>query len=137
MGKYDDIIDHPHHVSTVHPPMSLLDRAAQFSPFAALTGYDDAVRETARHVDRKIELDEDQKSAVDAALREAAGRTATVVYFVPDERKAGGRYETVTDAVRKVDAYTATLVMEHIRVRFDDIYSVELESSDGTPCIAH
>lgn len=128
MGKYDDIIDHPHHVSAVHPPMSLLDRAAQFSPFAALTGYDAAVRETARHVEQKIELDEEQKNAVGEALREASGRTATVVYFVPDERKSGGRYETVTDVVRKVDAYAATLVMEHIRVRFDDIYSVEIEA---------
>lgn len=128
MGKYDDIIDHPHHVSAVHPPMSLLDRAAQFSPFAALTGYDAAVRETARHVEQKIELDEEQKNAVGEALREASGRTATVVYFVPDERKSGGRYETVTDVVRKVDAYAAMLVMEHIRVRFDDIYSVEIES---------
>ena len=127
MGKYDDIIDHPHHVSAVHPPMSLQDRAAQFSPFAALTGYDAAVRETARHVDRKVELDEEQKNAIDAALREASGRTATVVYFVPDDRKSGGRYETVTDVVRKVDAYTATLVTDHLRVSFDDIYSVELE----------
>lgn len=129
MGKYDDIIDHPHHVSAVHPPMSLLDRAAQFSPFAALTGYDAAVRETARHVDRKLELDEEQKAAIDAVLRQASGRTVTLVHFVPDDRKSGGRYETVTDVVRKVDVYAATLVTEHIRVRFDDIYSLEIEPS--------
>ena len=127
MGKYDDIIDHPHHVSTVHPPMPLLDRAAQFSPFAALTGYDAAVRETARCVDKKLELDEEQKAAIDAVLRQAAGKTVTVVYYVPDGRKPGGRYETDTDVVKKVDAYGSALVTEHLRVSFDDIYSVEIE----------
>ena len=127
MGKYDDIIHLPHHVSKVHPPMPLADRAAQFSPFAALTGYDDAVRETARTVDQRIELDEEQLAAIDAALRQAPGRRARVTRFVHDERKTGGAYAEERGLVRKVDSYAGVLDLDGVPIPFDDIYSIELE----------
>ncbi len=76
MGNYDDIIHLPHHVSTKHPRMSALDRAAQFSPFAALTGHDSAIKETARLTDIKLELDEDKKEELDSCLQMLREQTA-------------------------------------------------------------
>ena len=95
MGNYDDIIDLPHHVSETHPPMSRADRAAQFSPFAALTGYDAAVRETARMTERRIELDEGVKAELNARLNCILEHLSehpqvSITYFMPDEKKSGG-----------------------------------------------
>ena len=99
-GKYDDIIHLPHHVSATRPRMPMLDRAAQFSPFVALTGYEAAVRETARLTDQRVELDESAKAELDRKLRlllSLPGQPeASITYFRPDERKEGGAYETVT-----------------------------------------
>ena len=116
MGKYDDIIDLPHHVSGTHPPMSRADRAAQFSPFAALTGYDAAVRETARVTERRIELDEGVKAELNARLNCILEHLSehpqvSLTYFVPDEKKSGGAYRTVTGAVRKLDSVAKTLTL--------------------------
>lgn len=107
-GKYEDIINLPHHVSKTHPQMPLYDRAAQFSPFAALTGYEDAIRETARLTDDWVQLSEDKKQELDEKLRQLIsekGRTepVTITFFQPDERKAGGSYRTVTGQIRKFD----------------------------------
>ena len=103
MGKYDAIIDHPHHVSKVHPQMSMINRAAQFSPFAALTGYDAAIEETARLTDRRIELTEAEEAEISNALgRLEKGDTAELTWFVPDKRKAGGRYVTERVAVKQL-----------------------------------
>ena len=96
MGKYDDIINLPHPVSKTHAPMPRAQRAAQFSPFAALTGYDDAVRETARLTEARVELDRDALDALDRALHALEERIAAdkvrpeaqIRYFIPDERKA-------------------------------------------------
>jgi len=101
MGKYDDIIDLPHHVSTTHPHMPMIDRAAQFMPFRALTGYEDAVQETARLTDEQVELTEDEKAVLDMRLQrladEIASRpTVTLTYFQPDRKKSGGTYVTAT-----------------------------------------
>ena len=114
---YDDIIDLPHHVSKTHPHMSNHDRAAQFSPFAALTGYDAAIRETQRLTEDKIELDEDEKMVLDAKmqiLREHLPEhpRIAVTYFKPDEKKTGGTYITVKGAVKKMDFYQRIMVME-------------------------
>ena len=114
MGNYDDIIDLPHHVSETHPPMSRADRAAQFSPFAALTGYDAAVRETARVTERRIELGEGVKAELNARLNCILEHLpehpqVSITYFVPDEKKSGGVYRTVTGAVRKLDGFAKTL----------------------------
>ena len=116
MGKYDDIIDLPHHVSETHPPMSRADRAAQFSPFAALTGYDAAVRETARVTERRIELDEGVKAELNARLNCILEHLSehpqvSLTYFVPDEKKSGGAYRTVTGTVRKLDSVAKTLTL--------------------------
>ncbi len=116
MGKYNDIIDLPHHVSETHPPMSRADRAAQFSPFAALTGYDAAVRETARVTERRIELDEGVKAELNARLNCILEHLSehpqvSLTYFVPDEKKSGGAYRTVTGAVRKLDSVAKNLTL--------------------------
>lgn len=116
MGNYDDIIDLPHHVSETHPPMSRADRAAQFSPFAALAGYDAAVRETARVTERRIELDEGVKAELNARLNCILEHLSehpqvSITYFVPDEKKSGGAYRTVTGAVRKLDSFAKTLTL--------------------------
>ena len=90
-NSYDDIINHPHHVSTQHPRMSMIDWAAQFSPFAALTGYGEVIKETARLTDRKPELSESEKAELDYKLRMACdypgeNPALTITYFVPDHR---------------------------------------------------
>ena len=105
MSKYDAIINLPHHVSSTHPQMSMINRAAQFSPFAALTGYDDAIVETSRLTDRRIELTEAEEDAISAALGKLErGDVVELTYFVPDKRKAGGRYVTEKVTVKQVVA---------------------------------
>ena len=129
--KYDDIINLPHHVSEKHPQMPMIDRAAQFSPFAALTGYDAAIVETARLTDRKRELSEDQKQVISKALYNLQRRiktspVVTVTFFQPDERKSGGAYRTVTGTAKKVDEYLGVLELTGGTViPFDDIWSLE------------
>ena len=114
--KYDDIRMLVHHRSRVHPPMSLWDRAAQFSPFAALSGHEDAIRETARLTTERAELSESRKEELNEQLvwlREHpdARERVTVTYFCPDAKKAGGAYVTVTGAVKKIDEYELTIIM--------------------------
>ena len=115
-GKYDDIIDLPHHVSYRHARMSRIDRAAQFSPFAALTGYEAAVQETARLTEGQKELDETALAVLNEKLRLLSEMRqdqpqVTVTYFRPDERKAGGAYVTVSGTVKTVDEYAHTVAM--------------------------
>ncbi len=127
MHRYDDMIHLPHHQSGTRPHMSLHDRAAQFSPFAALTGYDAAVEEAARLTEQKLELSEEEKAAIGAKLTEIKEHIkerpeVTVTYFVPDERKAGGTYVTVTGTVRRIDEFERVVVMQdQSRVGIDDI----------------
>ena len=114
---YADIIDLPHHVSRNHPPMSMHDRAAQFAPFAALTGYEAVVGETARLTAVKRELDAQEAEELNRQLADIIEHLSerpevTVEYFVPDERKAGGAYVTVTGRVRHVSLPEKVLVME-------------------------
>ena len=113
---YDDIIRLPHPDSPKHPRMSLYDRAAQFSPFAALTGHSAAIAETGRMTDQRMELDEYEMARVDAELQRLqellSGRpTASITYFVPDERKNGGSYQTVTGEVKRIDAVNGVIQM--------------------------
>lgn len=112
---YDDIINLPHPTSQKHPRMSLYDRAAQFSPFAALTGHDAAIKETARFTEKQTEQSEDIVSRLNEKLQiisDNPGTEITVTYFVPDERKMGGAYVSHTGIVKKIDDYEHTLVME-------------------------
>ena len=116
MTKYDDIINLPHHVSKEHPQMSIYMRAAQFAPFAALTGHESAIMETARITDSQIELDEEEKRVLDTKLnllREHINEQPqiSVTYFMPDERKSGGCYQTYTGRLRIIDDYEHKLVM--------------------------
>ena len=131
MGKYDDIIHLPHPVSGTHPPMPRAERAAQFSSFAALSGYEEAVAESARLTETRTELDRDALEELDKTIRalvaDAAERPEAVIrYFIPDEKKAGGRYETVRGRVKKIDEYAALLVLaEGIKIPLGDVVSIE------------
>lgn len=136
-SEYDDIIDLAHHVSATRPHMTMRDRAAQFSPFAALTGYGDAVRETARLTDGRIELDESKKTALGFRLRSVAENLARrprveLTYFLPDGRKAGGAYVMVSGEVKTVDETQRAVVMcDGTRVPIDEIIDVEGELFSG------
>ena len=129
--KYDDIINMPHHVSTTHPQMPLHDRAAQFSPFAALTGHEDAIKEAARLTDEWMEPDDDRKSELNGKLQELLARIGekppvTVTYFIPDEQKAGGTYVTVTGKLKKINEYDRMLVLEDgLTIACDRICDIE------------
>ena len=134
---YEDIINLPHHVSKTRPQMSMLDRAAQFSPFAALTGYDAAIKETGRLTDEKIELDEDRKAALDmkqAYLIEMIDEQPeiTIIYFLPDARKAGGAYVTVTGNLKRFDEYERLLILTNgKKIPMDDIADIESDLFKG------
>ena len=115
---YADIIDHPHWQSPTRPHMSLYDRAAQFSPFAALTGYDDMVNEEARTVVHKIELEESEMirlsrklSLIKDSLMKGNVPHVSITYFIPDPLKSGGRYETEVVQIRKVDSVNKKVVL--------------------------
>ena len=127
---YDDIINLPHHTSERHPRMPMSSRAAQFSPFAALTGYGDVIDETARLTGRKIPLEDEQKQEIDQKLDilRTVIKTrpeATFRYFVADEKKEGGTYIIVTGNVRRIDDIERlVLLADGKRIPVEDIYSV-------------
>ena len=129
-NRYDEIINLPHHVSKTRPQMSLSDRAAQFAPFAALTGYDSAIKETGRLTDERIELDEEALAALDRkyqllmdALDDAP--EVTIIYFQPDERKAGGQYVSATGTVKKVDTFGRRILLQDgTRIPLDSVYDL-------------
>ena len=131
-GKYDDIIDLPHHVSKTRQRMSMIDRAAQFSPFAALVGYEDAVEETARLTDKKIELTEESKFSISEKLRTVSENaeeemTVRITYFVPDKKKEGGEYVTALGAVKYIDEYDRIVIMaDKTVIPIDQIWDVEI-----------
>ena len=126
MGNYDDIIDLPHPTSERHPRMPMANRAAMFSPFAALSGYDDAVKETARLTDGKIELTEEEKANLDARLQLLEpGIAASFTYFQPDSRKQGGAYVTASGEVKRIDGIAREIIlMDGRRIPIDDILEV-------------
>ena len=129
-NRYNEIINLPHHVSTTRPQMPLSDRAAQFAPFAALTGYDSAIKETGRLTDERIELDEEALTALDRkyqllieALDDAP--EVTIIYFRPDERKAGGQYVSATGTVKKVDTFGRRILLQDgTRIPLDSVYDL-------------
>ncbi len=113
-GKYDDIINLPHPTSTKHPRMTVLNRAAQFSPFAALTGYDSAIKEKARVTRQAVELTDEEKEIINHKLIMAVSIShtmVTVTYFKADNRKSGGSYLTVTGEIKKFDETTGIITM--------------------------
>lgn len=119
MNGYDDIINWPNPTSPTHPRMSLYDRAAQFSPFAALTGHEAAIEETARLTEARMELSEDETARLNEKLQEIRRRlgagekvAVAVTYFEPDERKDGGAYVSRTGAVKRIDEYGHAVLLE-------------------------
>jgi len=139
MGNYDDIINMPHHTSPIRPRMSARERAAQFSPFAALTGYDAAIAETGRLTDARMELDENEREMLDEKLRVIAELisekpSVSVTCFRPDERKSGGAYLTATGRVKKIDTVARGMVFEDKSfISLDDIYGIDIleENENG------
>ena len=131
--KYNEIMGHPHHDSKTRPQMPMSDRAAQFAPFAALTGYDAAIKETVRLTDERIELDVEALSALDMKyqlLMEALDEApeVTITYFRPDERKAGGKYVSAVGAVKKIDDFERRITMQDgAKIPMDDVLSIEGE----------
>jgi len=130
-GPYDDIIHLPHHVSAKRKRMSQYDRAAQFSPFAALTGYDAAIQETGRRTEAKIEIDEDARIELDRKqqilFREAMHHPEIeVTYFLSDARKSGGAYRTCLGKLWKIDAYQRIMIMESgTQIPMEDILDIQ------------
>ena len=130
--KYAGIMNLPHHVSPTRPQMPISDRAAQFSPFAALTGHSAAIAETGRLTDQRMELDEYEMARVDAELQRLQellpGRPmASITYFVPDERKNGGSYQTVTGEVKWIDAVNGVIQMTDRQcIPIADVFSIEI-----------
>ena len=129
-GKYDDIINLPHHESKKHQRMSLEARSAQFAPFAALTGYDEVIRETARLTNKRIEINEEMKAILDEKLlliktQIKSKPNITVTYFVPDSKKDGGKYITVTGKVIKIDIYKQHIILENkIEIPISEIIEI-------------
>lgn len=129
-GRYDDLLALPHHVSPGRARLTAAARAAQFAPFAALTGYDAVVAETARLTTCRAELDEDERAALDCRLQALAARLdeqpeARITYFQPDARKAGGAYCTVAGRVKNIDLYTREVVLASgQRIAIDEIVQV-------------
>lgn len=136
-GKYDDILHLPHPTSNKHPRMSIRDRAAIFSPFAALSGHGAAIAETARLTDRRMELDEDTKTELDrrqAVLLEYIGEQpeVTVTWFRPDDQKDGGAYVTVTGRLKKIDEAARTLILlDGTAISLEKVIDLESECFQG------
>lgn len=129
-NKYDEIMGLPHHISKTRSQMPMSDRAAQFAPFAAITGYDDAVKETGRLTNDKIELEESSLNVLNAKiqlLREkpAEAPAVTFTYFKPDECKVGGAYLTTTGTVKKLDDYKRQIVLhDGTKLPMDDVLGI-------------
>ena len=131
---YSDIINLPHPVSKKHPQMSLYDRAAQFSPFSALTGHEAAIAETGRLTEERTELDEDAKERLDEKLQYLLSRLQVcgseglpirVTHFVPDEKKEGGAYQEYTGSLKRLDAYARALIFsDATEISLDAVYDI-------------
>ena len=133
MGKYDDIINLPNPTPKCRPRMSALDRAAQFAPFAALTGYEAVVAEAARLTDDRLELSEDMKIILNDKMQMIVDNLdkepfVTVRYFVPDKRKAGGAYIEVSEIVKEIDEYERCIVMtDGIKIPIEQVRAIDGE----------
>lgn len=130
MNKYDDIINFSRPKSK-HSKMTLEQRSAQFAPFSALTGYEGQIKETARLTDKRLELDEEAKSILDTKIQIIKEKIAQqpqieITYFVPDNKKDGGRYETVNSIIRKIDEYYNKIIMNNgISIDIGEIIDIQ------------
>ena len=130
MNQYEDIINMPHHVSKNHPQMSIQNRAAQFSPFAALTGYDDAIDESSRLTEAKKILTEDKMEQINNTLTKIEQdyqyqTLCHITYFLKDNKKKGGKYIDVIDRIIKIDKDKRTIHLKQQKtIAIDDIYDI-------------
>ena len=137
MGEYDDIINLPHHQSAKHKQMSRLNRAAQYAPFAALTGYGAAITETARLTNEKIELDDKRITILNEQIQFIYEKISEhpfveITYFIPDIRKSGGEYVMITGNVRKIDDYNRDVILtDGMKIPIDNIYSIRINSLEN------
>ena len=128
--QYDDIINLPHHISKKHPQMSLYARSAQFAPFAALTGYEEAVKETAREKNERIDIEDELKSILDGKLQIILEQIKnhpeiSITYFIADTKKDGGEYVTVTGLVKKVDLYNQYIyLVDNTEIPINEIIDI-------------
>ena len=132
MNKYKDIINMPHHISKNHPQMSLEARAAQFAPFAALTGYSEKINETTRITYKKIKLSEQEQEVIDRRLHLINKKLkekpeVIVTYFIKDKNKVGGAYITKTGIVTKIDLYLKCIYLSKLKIYFEDILDIHLK----------
>lgn len=130
--KYNDIMNCKHPISKKHPQMSLQDRAAQFAPFAALSGHNDAIKETARLTQRRRELSEEEKEQLDVTLLQILSDPKKndqilITYFVEDLKKEGGNYRTILGKLKRIDAVGGRLILEnHTNIMLKDIYKLKI-----------
>ena len=134
--EYADIIDREHHVSKKRQPMDRINRAAQFAPFAALTGYDDLIRESERETNEYIELGEDEKAELNEKLvwlfHQESPPEVDITYFIPDSQKSGGEYVTVTGRISRYDELSQSITLEGETVIFiEDINKIECDTFDS------
>ena len=128
--QYDDIINLPHHISKKHPQMSLYARSAQFAPFAALTGYEEAVKETARETNERIDIEDELKSILDGKLQIILEQIKnhpeiSITYFIADSKKNGGEYVTITGLVKKVDLYNQYIyLIDNTEIPINEIIDI-------------
>lgn len=133
MSRYDDILGLPHHVSPTRPRMDREARAAQFAPFAALTGFGAVITETARTTETRIELDEGGHEILDERLRTLAAHmderpVIAATYFVPDGKKAGGAYVTAQGAAKRLELHERRLIMaDGTAIPLDELYALSGE----------
>ena len=132
--KYDDIIHLPHHTSKMHPRMSMVERTAQFAPFAALTGYGSVIKEVGRLTERKVELGESEIEELERALNQLAMQVeehpqVSITYFQPDSKKEGGAYITTTGYLKRIEEYSRTLILaDGVRIPIEHITDIEFDS---------
>lgn len=132
--SYDDIINLPRHISPTRPKMPIIKRAAQFAPFAALTGHEDAIRETARLTHQKIELDEYIKESLSDTLYLIANQTKdppniSITYFQPDKKKKGGSYLTISGRVKKIIEAEHVVLIANKKIPLDEIINIEINKA--------
>ena len=132
-NKYEDIINLPHHVSTRHPQMTLEERSAQFAPFAALTGFEDCVEETARLTDEKIDISEDANELLNEKIKNIIKKIEKnpiikLTYFIPDNRKSGGKYVTMEEKIKKIDEINQELIfINGTKIKLYNVIDIELK----------
>lgn len=128
---YGDIINMPRRISNIHAPMNIINRAAQFAPFSALPGHNDAVKETERLTETYHSLYEEEKERINDILQHILCNIDNmnniyVKYFIEDEKKSGGRFVKLTGSVKKIDTYNRLIIINNTKIHIDDIVDISI-----------